>query len=166
MTMAPYRVVLLDTKQHDRTRFSSRSEALNTYFREKAGQDVKKRVSACHVAIDGSNEVVGYYTLSASSILIDQLPTEIVKKLPRYPTVPAMRLGRLAVDQSCQGQGLGGALLVDALMRASSPEFGVFAMVVDAKDQAAAAFYAHHGFLAFSDSPMTLFLPLGNIQIK
>ena len=74
------------------------------------------------------------------------LPASARKKLPRYPTVPAVRMGRLAVDQEFKGQGLGGALLADALDRA--------------KDNAASAFYQHHGFITLPDSPLTLFLPL------
>ena len=77
-----------------------------------------------------------------------------------YPTVPAVRMGRLAVDQAFQGQGLGGALLADALTRAARSEIAAFALVVDAKDEAATAFYRHHGFISLPYSPQTLFLPL------
>lgn len=86
------------------------------------------------------------------------------KKLPRYPTVPAVRMGRLAVDQTFKGQGLGGALLADALSRAARSEVAAFAMMVDAKDEAEAAFYRHHDFIALPDSPLTLFFSLATIQ--
>ena len=92
------------------------------------------------------------------------LPASTRKKLPRYPTVPAVRMGRLAVDHEFKGQGLGGALLADALDRAARSEIAAFALVVDAKDEAAAAFYSHHGFIALPDSSLTLFLPLATVQ--
>lgn len=82
------------------------------------------------------------------------------KKLPRYPLIPAVRLGRLAVATRWQGHGLGGALLAGALRRALAAEIAVFALVVDAKDEDAVRFYGHHGFIAFEDQPRALFLPL------
>uniref|UniRef100_UPI00046547F0 GNAT family N-acetyltransferase n=1 Tax=Robbsia andropogonis TaxID=28092 RepID=UPI00046547F0 len=86
------------------------------------------------------------------------------KKLPRYPTVSAVRMGRLAVDKSFTGQGLGGALLADALDRAARSEIAAFALMVDAKDDTATAFYRHHGFIPLPDSPCTLFLPLATVR--
>jgi ribosomal protein S18 acetylase RimI-like enzyme len=73
-------------------------------------------------------------------------------------------MGRLAVDQEFEGQGLGGALLADALDRAARSEIAAFALMVDAKDDAAAAFYRHHGFIALPDSSLTLFLPLATVR--
>jgi len=132
---------------HDRSQFTSGSDALDRYFREQASQDIKRRIVTCFVAISTtSNDIVGYYTLTATSIALNSLVPEIVKKLPRYPVVPAVLLGRLAVARDHQGQGLGGILLADALKRTSRAEFGVFAMVVDAKDGAAQRFYEHYGF--------------------
>ncbi len=83
----------------------------------------------------------------------------------RYPTVPAVRMGRLAVDQAFQGQGLGGALLADALYRAARSEIAAYALMVDAKDEPAAAFYQHHGFITLPDSPLALFLPLATVPL-
>ena len=96
-------------------------------------------------------------------MLLSELPADIVKKLPRYPSVPAVRLGRLAVDQNFQGQGLGGALLADALDRAIRSEIAAKAMVVNAKDDRAAMFYHHHGFIILPTAKMTLFLPLASV---
>ena len=73
-------------------------------------------------------------------------------------------MGRLAVDKQFKGQGLGGALLVDALDRAARSEIAAFALIVNAKDDVAATFYRHHGFIALPDSPLTLFLPLATVQ--
>jgi GNAT superfamily N-acetyltransferase len=116
------------------------------------------------VALADGQRIAGYYTLASASLLLADLPASTGKKLPRYPTVPAVRMGRLAVDQAFNGQGLGGALLADALDRAARSEIAAFALMVDAKDETAAAFYRHHGFIALPDSPLTLFLPLATIQ--
>jgi GNAT superfamily N-acetyltransferase len=102
---------------------------------------------------------------ASASLLLADLPASLSKKLPRYPSVPAVRLGRLAVDQTYQGQGLGGALLADALDRAARAEIAAYALLVDAKDEPAAAFYRHHGFVALPDSPLTLFLPLATVHL-
>ena len=112
------------------------------------------------MALTPEQRIAGYYTLASASILLADLPAATTKKLPRYPSVPAVRMGRLAVHRSFQGQGLGGALLADALDRAARSEIAAFSLVVEAKDELAAAFYRHHGFIALPDSPLTLFLPL------
>jgi GNAT superfamily N-acetyltransferase len=163
MSKAPYRVIPLEGV-HERATFVSDSEALNRYFQQQVTQDVRRRVAACFVAMDGEQRVAGYYTLAAASVLLAELPGATAKKLPRYPSVPAIRMGRLAVDQAFKGQGLGGALLADALERAARSEIAAFAFVVDAKDETAAAFYVHHGFIALPDTPLTLFLPLATVR--
>jgi len=84
-----------------------------------------------------SRDVVGFYTLTATSIALDALAPELIKKLPRYPLVPAALLGRIAIAASSQGKGLGAALLADAFLRVARVEMGVYAMLVDAKDEAA-----------------------------
>lgn len=160
MTAWPFRVEPL--QGHDRQDFASGSEPLDRHFRTQVTQDIRRRVTACFVAISGEGRIAGYYTLAATSLLLSDLPAEIGRKLPRYPSVPAVRMGRLAVDAAFKGQGLGGALLADALSRSASAEIAAYALVVDAKDDSAAAFYRHHGFLVLPDSPRTLFLPLAN----
>ncbi len=149
---------------HDRAAFNSDAEPLNRYLQEQVTQDVRRRVAACFVALADEKRIEGYYTLASASLVLADLPASIGKKLPRYPTVPAVRMGRLAVDQAFKGQGLGGALLADALDRAARSEIAACALMVDAKDEAAAAFYLHHGFIALPDSPRTLFLPLATVQ--
>lgn len=163
MSQPPFRVAALDAG-HDRSAFCSDSDPLNRYLREQVSQDVRRRVAACFVALAEGQRVAGYYTLASASLLLSDLPTSTGKKLPRYPTVPAVRMGRLAVDQAFKEQGLGGALLADALHRAARSEIAAFALMVDAKDEAAAAFYRHHGFIALPDSPLTLFLPLATVS--
>ena len=154
---------------HERTAFCSVSEPLNRYLRVQVSQDIRRRVATCFVALADQQQqhpqrcIAGYYTLSSASLLLADLPASIGKKLPRYPTVPTVRMGRLAVDQAFKGQGLGGALLADALTRAASAKIAAYALVVDAKNAAAIAFYQHHGFIALPDSPHTLFLPLATV---
>ena len=142
--------------------FNSDSEQLNRYLREQVTQDVRRRVAACFVALADGPRTAGYYTLASASLLLADLAASTGKKLPRYPTVPAIRMGRLAVDQAFKGQGLGGALLADA--RAARSGIAAFALMVDAKNEAAAAFYRHHGIIALPDSSLSLFLPLATIQ--
>jgi ribosomal protein S18 acetylase RimI-like enzyme len=162
MSGARFAVAPLDAA-HDRVAFCSESEPLNRYLREQVTQDMRRRVAACFVALVDGQRIAGYYTLASASLLLTELPANTGKKLPRYPTVPAVRMGRLAVDQTFKGQGLGGALLADALARAARSEIAAFALIVDAKDEPAAAFYRHHGFTALPDSPRTLFLPLATV---
>jgi GNAT superfamily N-acetyltransferase len=90
-----------------------------------------------------TQDVAGYYTLTATSVALNALAPAIAKKLPRYPVVPAVLLGRLAVTRPYQGHGLGGVLLADALTRTARADLGVFALVVDAKDEAAQRFCEH-----------------------
>lgn len=142
----PYRIEPL-SGAHDRTRFVSGSTPLDRYLREQASQDIKRRIATCFVALSvETQEIAGFYTLTATSVALDALAPEITRKLPRYPVVPAALLGRLAVSQNVQGKGLGAALLADALLRTARADLGVFALLVDAKDEAAQRFYEKHGF--------------------
>ena len=95
---------------------------------------------------------------------MSDLPAATAKKLPRTPSVPAVRMGRLAIHRSFQGQGRGGALLADALERATRAKIAAFSLGVEAKDESAATLYRHHGFITLPDSPLTLFLPLATIR--
>src|ERR1035437_3583573 len=99
---------------HDRKEFTCGVDALDRYFRQQVGQDVRRRATACFVAREiSTGTVAGYYTLAASGVLLAEMPAALAKRLPRYPTVPVARLGRLAVALSYQGLKLGGALLWD-----------------------------------------------------
>lgn len=162
MSRAPFQLAPLDAA-HDRAAFRSDSEPLDRYLREQVTQDIRRRVAACFVALADGQRIAGYYTLASASLLLSDLPASSGKKLPRDPTVPAVRMGRSAIDQAFKGQGLGGALLADALDRAARSVIAAHALMVDAKDQAAVAFYRHHGFIALPDSPHTLFLPLATV---
>jgi GNAT superfamily N-acetyltransferase len=159
---APYTVVSL-ADAHDRAAFACGVPALDRYFQTQVTQDVRRRVASCFVAMTETGAVAGFYTLASTSVRLGDLPAELAKKLPRYPLVPAVRMGRLAVSLAQRGRGLGAALLVDALQRASRAEIAAYALVVDAKDAQAAAFYKHHGFQGLPDSPMTLFMHLASV---
>jgi predicted GNAT family N-acyltransferase len=160
-----FRVVPID-QAHDRSSFNSGSVLLDSYFRERVTQDIRRRVTACFVALSHDGRIAGYYTLASASVLLNDLPAKLIKKLPRYPSVPVVRMGRLAVDQAFRDKGLGGALLADALTRVIRSEIAAYALVVDAKDNAAADFYRHHGFLETTSEPMTLFLPLATVPLQ
>jgi ribosomal protein S18 acetylase RimI-like enzyme len=165
VSSGPFQLVPLDAG-FDRAAFDCGSEPLNRYLREQATQDSRRRVAACFVALAEGPRIAGYYTLASASLLLADLPAAIGKKLPRYPSVPAVRMGRLAVDRQFKGQGLGGALLADGLERAARSEIAAFALMVDAKDEPAAAFYRQHGFIALPDTLLSLFLPLASVKLS
>lgn len=155
-----FRIEPLD-EQHDRTRFTSGSAALDRYFQTQVSQDVRRRIATCFVAVSRDTaEIAGFYTLSAATVTLHALSPEIARKLPRYPVVPAVLLGRLAVARTHQGIGLGGALVAGALKRVARAELGVFAMIVDAKDASAHRFYERYGFAPLPGQPRRLILPI------
>jgi GNAT superfamily N-acetyltransferase len=157
---APYVIEPLSTA-HDRAGFNCGVEPLDRYFATQVTQDVRRRVSACFVAVErASRTVAGFYTIATSSVPLSDLAPAIAKKLPRYPLIPAVRVGRLAVAEGHRGRKLGAVLVADAIGRALRSEIAAFAIVVDAKDDAAVAFYKRHSFIPFASSPMSLYLPL------
>jgi GNAT superfamily N-acetyltransferase len=157
--IAPYRIELLG--KHDRAGFACGSPPLDSYLRERASQDMRRRVASCFVALDDAGAIVGYYTIAASSLVLDLLTAEQAKRLPRYPVIPAVLLGRLAVAEAHQGKRLGAALVADALLRATRAEVMAYAMIVDAKDEQAARFYEYLGFARLGDDRGRLIRSLG-----
>jgi len=158
-------IVPLDSKAHDRTTFACGAPDLDRYIREHASQDVKRNVARAFVALQsGTPEVCGYFSLSAASFGRDNLPSDQAKRLPRYP-VPTALLGRLAVDNNSKRKGLGAFLLMDALHRTliATRSLAVHAVIVDAKNDAARAFYQKYGFIPFSSETRRLFLPMTTI---
>lgn len=149
--------------QHDRVAFESGAEPLDRYFRNQAGQEARKHMAASFVLLLPDGTVGGYYTLSATAINVGEWPAAVVRKLPRYPLIPATLLGRLAVDQRYQGKGYGRFLLADALHRALRSQIASFAVIVDAKDETAQKFYERESFLPFPDRPLKLFRPMADI---
>jgi GNAT superfamily N-acetyltransferase len=148
------------TPAHDRKAFSCQVSALDRYFRELASQDIKRRVSNCFVACDASGTIAAYYTFAAASLPLTELTADEARRLPRYELLPAGLIGRLAVDARFRGQGLGGALILDAALKASRADPAIFALIVDAKDEGAVAYYEHLGFRRFVSRAMSLFLPM------
>ena len=146
------------------TGFECGERALDDYLQRYATQDVRRGVARVFVASPAGQArgVAGFYTLSAASISAEALPDKWRKKLPRYP-VPVALLGRLAVSNSAQGQGLGSILLADACKRvaAASETLAVAAIVVDAKSDRAAAFYQHFGLMELPGHRGRWFLPRG-----
>jgi GNAT superfamily N-acetyltransferase len=149
---------------HDRASFASGVETLDRYLRSQAGQDARKNMAAPFVLTLPDGAIGGYYTLSATSVKLADLPDQITRRLPRYPLVPATLLGRLAVDRRFRGQGYGRFLLADALYRVARSEIASFAVIVDAKDEAARRFYERESFLPFADQSMKLFRPVADIK--
>ncbi len=145
---------------HDRRAFSCDVTELDRYFHQQVTQDIRRRVTSCFVAVTADETIAGYYTLASAGIPITELPPDLARRLPRYPTLPAARIGRLAVDKRFRGRGFGRLLLWDAMMRALRAEQANFTLLVDAKDDTAVEFYRHYGFVSFATAPRVLFLPL------
>jgi len=160
----------LNTSLHDRKYFDCGVDELNNFLKQHVNQNQSKNISKTYVAIvavsaDDHKKIYGYYTLSAGHIECDQLPEIVKTKLPKYP-IPIARIGRLAVDKDYKGQGIGGFLLHDVFTNVLSiaDKMGVFAVIVDAKNNDAKSFYANYGFTELQDSELTLFLPITTIK--
>lgn len=156
----PYRIEPLG-KQHDRSAFTCGSEPLDRYFKTQVAQDIRRRVAKCAVAVDvRTGLIAGFYTLSATSLALAELPEQMKKALPRYPIVPAVLMGRLAVATEAQGKKLGQALLVHAIEYVATSPIGAHMIVVDAKDDAAQQFYERMGFVAILEQTRRLVVPI------
>ncbi len=162
--MMPYLTVSL-TREHDRGGFDCGVEALNVYLKQYARQDRDRNLAQVyvHCAPDVA-QVIAFYTLHAFAVRRTDLPEPAARRLGRQDLVPAVLIGRLAVDLRHRGQGLGGHLLIDALRRARDASLVAAAavVVVDAKE-GATGFYRRHGFLPFADQADRLFLPLATV---
>ncbi len=152
---------------HNRKDFDCGESPLNDYLRQYARQHAASNVSRTFVAVSDVDpvKILGYYTLSMGSLTKANLPLALQKKLPNFP-IPIARLGRLAVDVTAQGKGMGEDLLMHALRRcvALSNEFGMLAVVVDAKHDKARQFYLRYSFEELPDQPMVLFMAASTIQ--
>jgi GNAT superfamily N-acetyltransferase len=146
-------------KNQQRQQFDCGIPELNRYLQQQISQDAKHHIVAPFVLLD-DNHIIGFYTLSASSVNVSDLPLELIKKLPKYPLIPVALLGRLAIDKKYQGQGLGDFLLMDALKRSLelSKQIGIMAIVVDAMNESVCRFYQQYGFKLLTYQ--RLFLPI------
>jgi ribosomal protein S18 acetylase RimI-like enzyme len=165
MSQAEYCIALLN-KEHDKTTFSSGVDSLDRYLIKEASQYKRRGLAVTYVLTENdTTTVMGYYTLSSASVNLELLPPEIQKKLPRYPTVPATLLGRLAVDKKHQKKDLGELLLLDALRKSFelSEKIGSVAVIVDAENNKVISFYKKYGFIELIDCQSKLFLPMKTI---
>jgi predicted GNAT family N-acyltransferase len=161
-----YPVEPLDAS-HDWAAFRSGAPELDPYLRYRAGQDARGKAAAPFVVIGENSVILGYYTLSAYSIRLSELPEAIARKLPGYPLLPATLLGRLANGSSHRGKNLGHSLLLmDALYRSwrNTAEVASVGVLVEALDDTARAFYLHHGFTELQDHPNKLFIAMATIE--
>ncbi len=147
-------------KQHDRAGFTCGQPELDDWFRRRASQDERRNVARVFVAVDDALGVIGFYSLGAFTLSLENLPEEIARKLPRYDAIPAALIGRLARDETVRRRGVGQLLLADAIRRILNvgETLAVFAIVVDAKNERAARFYEGFGFRPFPLQPKRLFL--------
>lgn len=161
-------VALLDSKIHDRAAFSCGEPSLDDYLKRRASQDLKRRLAVTYVLAPRGEptRVAGYFTLSAYAVLARELPEELVARLPRHDRFPTTLIGRLARDNAYRGNRLGELLLLEALTRAldNSDRVASFAVVVDALNGQAAAFYQRYGFRPFADEAHRLYLPMATVK--
>jgi len=144
--------------------FDCGEPVLNKYLTNYASQDIKRYLASVFLGINSViGKVIGYYTLSSNRIDISELEIEYTRKLPNYPYLPAILIGRLAIDKDYQRQKLGEYLLLDALNKAYQAEIAAFAVLVEAKNDQAIKFYKSYGFIQFIDNPSKLFLPMNTI---
>ena len=151
----------------NRAAFRCGNEALDKYFLERASRDVRENLAAVFVLLGthDADTVLGFYTLSAQEVLVDEIPEGLQKRAGRYKSVGAILIGRLAVSKGHAGKGLGEILLIDALRKViedSTKQVAAFAVVVDAKDEKAAAFYKKYGFIPLREN--RLFLPMKTVH--
>ncbi len=151
---------------HRRAAFSCGVEQLDRYLHTQALQDLKKHAAVPFVLTEDGTTIAGYYTLSQFAVELDVVPSDVARRLPKYPMVPTTLLSRLAVSQNYRGQRLGEFLLMDALRRSllMSRQIASAAVIVDAIDEAAATFYKRYSFLELPGVARRLFLPMGTIQ--
>lgn len=151
---------------HDRRAFDCGIAALNDWLQKLAGQYERRDLARTYVATNpGESTVLGYYAISSHRVTYEALAVDQAKGLPRID-VPVILLGRLAVDRTTSGQGLGEFLLLDALRRANhiADQVGVRAVEVDALNDRAKSFYHKYGFVTLSDNEHHLFLPIDAIR--
>jgi GNAT superfamily N-acetyltransferase len=156
-------ICLLDGESHDRTQFDCGEPALNDYLQKTARQHQQKGIANTYVLVGSAepHRVLGFFTLAFLEVDRSELPAAQGKKLPQS-RLPAAKLGRLAIDKSCQGQNYGRLLLVDAMRRvasASRMSAGVVGLFVDAKNPSVAAFYRKFGFIPLADNHLSLMIP-------
>ena len=153
-------------KGHDREGFDCGDEALNEFLRRYARKSHERGGAKTFLAIDDADKtILGFYSLSPASVDYARTPEIVRRGLARYD-VPGFRLARLAVDRRFQGQGIGGQLLLAAGRRCllAAEEVGGVVLVIDAKNERVAAWYASYGAVPLQDAPLSLLLPLATVE--
>lgn len=152
-------------QKHNRQDFRCGTESLDQYLHRQAGQDLRNKIAVTFVLLK-ENSIAGYYTLSNTSIALAELPQSTIKKLPKYPLVPATLIGRLARDLRFKKEGIGEILLIDALKRSLllSRQIASFAVIVEAENEQAARFYLQYKFIRFADRTERLYLPMHTVE--
>ncbi|MBR4746337.1 MAG: GNAT family N-acetyltransferase [Desulfovibrio sp.] len=150
----------------DRSDFSCGENALDVYFKRQAGQDMKRGFATVVVAKDKNDlsKILGYYTICAYSVEITTFPSEIIKKMPRYPYVPALLLGRLAVSKEVQGKHIGSLLVYDAMKRSCRSDLAWAFMIVDAKNISLCSFYERFMFARFSENSYKMWINIKQVK--
>lgn len=154
---------VLDSERHDRARFTCGQADLDVFLKRFAIQQMRKNLTVVRVLVDSEQpgEILGFYSLSAAQIELTSMQESERKALPRYP-LPCFRMGRLACSSEHQGRGIERALIGLAVSRCveAKTHVAAYALIVDAMNEIAKAFYSHYGFAEMMDSPMSLYLPL------
>jgi len=147
-------------RHHDRRAFSCGEPSLDNWFKQRASQDARLNLARVFVAVDDDRGLVGFYSLSAFTLQLSDLPEDLAQTLPRYDAIPAALIGRLARDTRASGQGVGQVLIADAISRVldTRERLGIFAIVVDAISEKARYFYKSFGFVGLPTRPERLFL--------
>ena len=153
---------------HDRNAFDCGVPPLNDFLQRRAGQEMARGGSTTYVLVpaDDRTRILGYYSIASTGVSLDDFPEDVQRKLTRYPLVPATLLARLARRADLSGMRIGERLLIDALRKCAdiSGALASAAVVVDAKDTVAAAFYARYGFRPLNDGPLRLFMPMREVR--
>jgi ribosomal protein S18 acetylase RimI-like enzyme len=149
-------------KTDNRSGFLCEEPALEEWFHRRAGQDERRNLARVFVAVDETQKILGLYSLSSFTVTLTELPPELARRLPRYEAIPAALIGRLARDQRAHSEGVGSLLLVNAIQRivTLAEAIAIFAIVVESKNDRAAAFYESFGFTKSAEKSSRLFLPL------
>ena len=166
--LARFIIESLDIAKHRRQEFDGGVEALNHFLQRQARKEMEANMSACFVAVPEADEgrIAGFFTLCAVTIARIDLPEPVSKKLPRYSSLPATLLGRLATSLEFRGQGVGSRLMHDAFHRTilSADQVASWGLVTNPKDSAAHAFYAKFGFVNLNEQRM--FIPLNTMASR
>ena len=153
------------TKSHDRPRFDSGNPPVNDWFRKSALQSQSKHLTITKVLLDDSHRIVGFYTLATSQVDFSDLPTNLLRSLPRRQ-LPVAVIAWLGVDKRFQGQGIGKRLLATALRdcHAAGETFAFIAVLLDCIDESAKEFYQRFDFAELPGYPMRLYLAYQQLQ--